>query len=116
MPAAGARVGREAHAPFHARRRRRFLISAPCAFGLALLLLLRPLAEDAPVFFRKPRRGVQRQVGLERHLARLDLLAHLVELALALAPRVGRPLGERKLPAPLDRKSTRLNSSHEWIS
>src|SRR5207247_4736564 len=26
------------------------------------------------------------------------------------------PLPERRFPAPSDRKSTRLNSSHEWIS
>src|SRR5687768_13991984 len=70
-------------------------------FGVALLLAPRPLADDAPVLVREPRRGVQRQVRRERHPARLDLLADFVELALALPPRVRPPLGERKLPAPL---------------
>src|SRR5215207_5289896 len=102
----GATRGSDARAPCGGWLATRALSALAAAlrlrvFGLALLLLPRPLAEDAPVLRGEPRLRVERQVGVERHRARLDLRAHLVELALALALRVRGPLRERKLAAPL---------------
>src|SRR5438105_6919785 len=51
---------------------------------------------------------VQHQIGTDREAVQLsDPLA--VDAA-------GRVTGERRVRVAIDRKSTRLNSSHEWIS
>src|SRR5207247_11420863 len=84
--------------------------------------------------FRSTRGVVAAVVRLASGLQLLDHLVEVVAGLLAeLLPHLAHPaghalgvllvepgergvVGERVEPAPLDRKSTRLNSSHEWIS
>src|SRR5207247_10158619 len=78
------------------------------------------LPRDAPREGGRYEFGPFRLDAAERLLARggqpvaltpkaFDLLVYLVE-------RAGRLVEKRELMAALDRKSTRLNSSHEWSS
>src|SRR5207247_10466467 len=64
----------------------------------------------------EPQGGAPRKRG--SRWAAVGLLVVLVVAAVFVVPRIGDRDGEPEPAAwdPQDRKSTRLNSSHEWIS